>query len=87
MPCIYMFDGWKVYMYFEDHLPPHVHLISATDEIKIDIYGNLIKVVKGSTRNLDMKYIVRLLEKNKEILEHNWKMSQEGGEFLNLKGV
>lgn len=61
--------------------------ISATDEIKVDIFGNLIKVVRGSTRSLDMKYVVRLFENNRETLEHNWRMSQEGGEFLNLKGI
>jgi hypothetical protein len=52
-------------MYFENHLPAHVHLISATDEIKVDIHGNVIKIVKGNIRNLDMKFIARLLEKIK----------------------
>lgn len=37
MPTILRKDGFRVVIYFDDHLPSHVHVISADSEVKISL--------------------------------------------------
>ncbi|MBW4524345.1 MAG: DUF4160 domain-containing protein [Phormidium tanganyikae FI6-MK23] len=37
MPTIIRKDGFRVIIYFDDHLPSHVHVISADSEVKISL--------------------------------------------------
>jgi len=37
MPTVLRKDGFKVIIYFDDHLPAHVHVISGDSEVKIDL--------------------------------------------------
>lgn len=43
MPRIYGSNGIIIYVYHNDHEPPHVHVFCDGEQIKIDLYtGNLI---------------------------------------------
>jgi hypothetical protein len=37
MPTVMRKDGFRVVIYFDDHLPSHVHVLSAESEVKIDL--------------------------------------------------
>ena len=37
MPTIFRQDGFRAVIYFDDHLPAHVHMISADSEVKIEL--------------------------------------------------
>ncbi|MEG5035208.1 DUF4160 domain-containing protein [Microcoleus sp. AT3-D2] len=37
MPTILRKNGFRVVIYFDDHLPAHVHVINADSEVKIDL--------------------------------------------------
>ncbi len=37
MPCICSFDGISIYMYYNDHMPPHFHAIYGQHEAIIVI--------------------------------------------------
>lgn len=37
MPTVLRKDGFRVVIYFDDHLPSHVHVLSAESEVKIDL--------------------------------------------------
>ncbi len=56
MPLISNFSGIKIYMYFQDHNPPHIHArcsnFSALLEISQGnmIGGNLPKEIKGKIK-------------------------------------
>lgn len=39
MPTVLRQDGFRVVIYFDDHLPSHVHVLSADSEVKISL-GN-----------------------------------------------
>lgn len=39
MPTVFRQDGFRVVIYFDDHLPSHVHVLSADSEVKISL-GN-----------------------------------------------
>jgi len=52
MPTIKEFGNFKIYMYFEDENPPHVHIVGSNFEAKIRIRdqaiyaGNLARKVE-----------------------------------------
>ena len=37
MPTILRKNGFRVVIYFDDHLPAHVHVMNADSEVKIDL--------------------------------------------------
>ena len=37
MPTVLRQDGFRVVIYFDDHLPSHVHVLSADSEVKISL--------------------------------------------------
>ncbi|BAU14569.1 hypothetical protein LEP3755_51180 [Leptolyngbya sp. NIES-3755] len=37
MPTILRKDGFRVIIYFDDHLPSHVHVLNADSEVKISL--------------------------------------------------
>ena len=37
MPTIINEDGFRVVIYMDDHLPPHVHVFKGKEEAKIDL--------------------------------------------------
>jgi hypothetical protein len=37
MPTVLKKDGFRVVIYFDDHSPSHVHIISADSEVKINL--------------------------------------------------
>ena len=59
MPTIKEFGNFKIYMYFEDENPPHVHVVGSNFEAKIHIrdqavyVGNLARKVERAA----VKYI------------------------------
>lgn len=52
MPRLFAFDGWNIYMYFKDHLPPHIHIIKDEQNVVFSIYGEHIQ---GETQGLNVK--------------------------------
>ncbi|MBC7971265.1 MAG: DUF4160 domain-containing protein, partial [Verrucomicrobia bacterium] len=37
MPTVLRKDGFRIVIYFDDHLPSHVHVLSAESEVKIKL--------------------------------------------------
>lgn len=37
MPTIMDFEGFKIFMYFEDHNPPHFHIVGPDFSVKVAI--------------------------------------------------
>ena len=52
MPRISEFFGIFIYMYFEDHAPPHFYAIYGNHEALISI--NELKIIKGGDRQEHM---------------------------------
>jgi len=82
MPLISEFNGLKIYMYYNDHYPPHFHvrgrgytaLIAINDGDMIDgnLSTNLVKLVKGWS-NI-----------HRSELLNNWERAQKGQSLLRI---
>ena len=69
MPVIKTFDEIRIYIFPEDHLPPHVHVFQGGQEVSIQI-GTLTVTGKMHTRIL--RKAVKWLEENQDMLIAEW---------------
>ena len=77
MPTIIKQDGFRIVIWPNDHLPPHVHVFKSDAEVKIELVEPKVFNVEGKISNKDLVkalnlvigHQVELLEKWKEIHE------------------
>ncbi len=77
MPTIVKQDGFRIVIWPNDHLPPHVHVFKGDAEVKITLLEPSVFTVEGKISNKDLakalnlviEHQVELLEKWKEIHE------------------
>lgn len=74
MPSISMFFGIIIYMYFDDHTPPHFHAQYQDFKALFDFDGELIE---GTMPRTQMKLISAWAAIHKEELAANWKLAQD----------
>ncbi len=80
MPRISRFHGVDVYMYYNDHAPPHFHAIHGDDEVLIEFPPP--KVYRGGIpRNLQKKVLQWAALHDRE-LEDNWRRASVGQPLL-----
>lgn len=70
MPTFFIVFGCKVDIYFNDHMPPHFHVIYAEHEVLIEIAT--LEVIKGSLPNKKLKSILGWAEENQGVLQEIW---------------
>ena len=74
MPEISRFYGIIIYMFFNDHNPPHFHVEYQDFEAIIEIESG---VVKGAIPRRALKLIFEWMDLHKEELLENWKKIEE----------
>lgn len=74
MPRISMFFGIVIYMYYDDHFPPHFHGQYGGSEAMFDFEGNLIK---GFVSMGAVKLIKEWVSLHKNELEENWERTRK----------
>ncbi|MEW6425665.1 MAG: DUF4160 domain-containing protein [Bacillota bacterium] len=83
MPLISEFSGIKIYMYFQDHNPPHIHARYSNFSALLEIsQGNMIagsfpKEIKGKIKKWTVLH--------KEELMNNWQKAQKGEKLQKIK--
>jgi hypothetical protein len=75
MPRISIFFGIVVYMYYDEHEPPHFHASYEGMEAMFDFEGNLIK---GNISIRAQNLIKEWCSIHMRELEENWEKSKEG---------
>ena len=76
-------EGFKFVMYFNDHIPPHVHIKKDDFEVKIDISGDKAILVRGEEHSrtaADIKYrrkALTLTNRNLNRLKAEWEALQQ----------
>ncbi|MFM9864226.1 MAG: DUF4160 domain-containing protein [Micropepsaceae bacterium] len=70
MPAIKDFGGFKITMYFEDHNPPHFHVVSPTQAAVVEIAT--LTVMAGAMKAAQLREALEWAEANKELLERKW---------------
>ncbi len=75
MPTLIRQDGFDIRMYFDEHIPPHVHVFKAGGQAKIEI-GNpeqlpsLISVQGMSAK--DAKRAIEIVTEHQDKLLEQW---------------
>jgi hypothetical protein len=76
MPSISSFHGVDVYMYYNDHLPPHFHATHGEDEVLIEF--NPPRVYRGALPRKVLRKVLRWATLHAEELEADWQRARTG---------
>ncbi|RJX17685.1 MAG: DUF4160 domain-containing protein [Desulforudis sp.] len=76
MPLICEFLGIKVYIYYYDHLPPHVHLRGPGVQALVAIRDG--RVISGSLPNRVETVVTSWVRQKSDALMQNWHRAQNG---------
>ncbi len=70
MPTLARFAGFEIAMYFEDHNPPHVHVVARDFEMLVAARDGAVLAgdAPAKVRRIAMLWI----EKNREMLLEKW---------------
>lgn len=74
MPLLSEFFGIKIYIYWDDHFPPHFHAEYNGIEILVDINSN--NVIKGVFPSNKLKLILAWAEIHHEELLSCWELAK-----------
>ena len=72
MPEISRFLGIIIYMYYDEHNPPHFHAKYGNYEIVVEITSG---VVKGQFPKRALRAVLEWLDLHKEELLQDWKLA------------
>jgi hypothetical protein len=70
MPGIIRLDGVKVYIYPQDHPPPHIHAMFSGAEALISIESGY--VLRGSLPPAKLRLVVNWLAANRDWVSYMW---------------
>jgi len=83
MPEISRFLGIKIFMYFNEHNPPHFHAVYNENRVAISIES--LGVIDGKLPAKALGLVVEWAELHQEELMENWHRMRERGEFLKIE--
>ena len=71
MPTIIDIDGFRFFIYSNEHPPKHIHIEKAEKTAKFNL--EFIELIKSSRFNAsELKQIRSLVEENQELLIQKW---------------
>jgi hypothetical protein len=80
MPRLSQFHGIAVYMYYQDHAPPHCHAFSGDDEALFDIATGTC--VNGHLPRRARARVEQWIALHRAELMHDWMLAQTGQPLL-----
>lgn len=72
MPPLKDFGSFRIVMYFEDHNPPHVHVVSADFEALVAIEDGT--VFRGSIPGRHRRSALTWIATNRDFLLEKWEL-------------
>jgi len=76
MPCVSEFYGVAIYMYYNDHAPPHFHAEYGGDEAQIAI--DTLEVLQGKLKRRSLAMVLKWSAMHRQELGENWDRAREG---------
>ncbi len=76
MPRISEFFGLVIYMYYNDHLPPHFHAAYSEDEATFAI--ETLEMLTGSLPRRPRAFAVEWASLHRDELRANWERARQG---------
>lgn len=83
MPLISEFFGIKIYMYWNEHFPPHFH--AEYNDLRIIVDINEGVVLKGSIPARQLKLVLAWCELHKDELIKNWEAAQKHNDISKIE--
>lgn len=83
MPEISRFLGIIIYMYFNEHNPPHFH--AEYNEHKASINIATLGLMEGKLPSKVMSLVVEWAQEHQDELLNNWKNIKETGQYNKIK--
>jgi hypothetical protein len=83
MPELSRFLGMVISIYFDDHNPPHFHVLYNEYEVIIAI--NDLTILKGSLPSRVLGLAMEWANLHKEELLENWNMVQKDGKYFKIE--
>ena len=80
MPTICMFRGIKVYINWNDHMPPHFHSKYGSDDVMVSIQE--IEVLEGHFPSKQLKMLLGWAAFRQEELMENWELARNKQELF-----
>jgi len=82
MPLISEFNGLKIYMYYNDHYPPHFHVRGGGYAALMAINGG--DIIEGNLPSNLIKLVKRWLIMHTSELMDNWDRAQKGQSLFKI---
>ena len=83
MPEISRFLGIVIYMYFNEHNPPHFH--AEYNEHKASILIKTLGLMEGKLPSKVMSLVIEWAQEHQEELLENWNSIKETGQYRKIK--
>ncbi len=83
MPEISRFFGIAIYMFFNEHNPPHFHAVY--NEYKASIFIDTLGLMEGKLPSKAMSLVVEWAQEHQKELLENWESIKETGDYKKIK--
>ncbi|MGZ5028891.1 MAG: DUF4160 domain-containing protein [Methylobacter sp.] len=83
MPEISRFLGIVIYMYFNEHNPPHFH--AEYNEFRVSISIENLGLIEGKLPSKAMSLVVEWAQEHQEELLANWNSIKETGNYHKIE--
>jgi hypothetical protein len=83
MPSVCQFFGIMIYMYYNDHSPPHFHAEYAGSEVLIDI--QTLRAISGNILRRAHAMAIEWADRNRTELMANWERVRNGDRLMQIE--
>lgn len=83
MPTICMFRGIKIYIYWNDHMPPHFHASYGASKVLVSIED--LEVLEGTMPSKQLKMLLGWAAFHQEELRENWELAKSNQELFSIE--
>ena len=80
MPTISMFRGIKIFMNWNDHMPPHFHATYGGQEVLVSIKD--LEVLEGAMQSKQLKMLLGWAAFHQDELMDNWELAERKQELF-----
>jgi hypothetical protein len=75
MPTIHRLANVSIYIYADDHAPPHFHVRGPDSNVQVEI--ETLQLMRGEYRPVDLAEAIEWASRNQPLLRAKWKELNE----------
>jgi len=85
MPCVSQFLGIAIYMYYNDHPPPHFHAEYGGKEALYEI--ETLRVYVGKLPRRVHNIVIEWADLHRDELRINWERARQGKDLIDIEAL